>query len=90
MIERRANVRNKTFKTGVIVVPKSDGIECIVRNLSPSGACIEVSGPQIVPKQFTLYVPKDKMLVPTRVVWKRERRFGLEFKHHSADAAVAT
>jgi hypothetical protein len=89
MIERRANIRNRTFKTGVIVVPKSDGIDCVVRNLSPTGACIEVTGPHIVPDQFTLYVPKNKMLVPTQVVWKRDRRFGLEFSHQQEDPAAA-
>jgi hypothetical protein len=54
-------------------------IDCIVRNVSETGAALEVVTPLFIPAKFTLIVPSDGLSRRCRVVWRRERRIGVTF-----------
>ena len=59
-------------------------MRCVVRNISPDGAAIDVENPAFVPGQFRL-VMRDSSTHDCRVIWIREKRIGLAFVK-SADA----
>lgn len=54
-------------------------MRCVVRNISPDGAAIDVENPAFVPDQFRLVVAKHSSTYDCRVIWIREKRIGLAF-----------
>ena len=53
---------------------------CVVRNISPEGAAIDVDNPAFVPQQFRLVMAKDPSVVhECRVAWIQKNRIGLTF-----------
>jgi hypothetical protein len=54
-------------------------INCVVRNLSSTGAALEVSNQAGVPERFILVVPGDGLHLPCRAVWRKEHRIGVTF-----------
>lgn len=75
---RRAQ-RFRVFKAGTIEFG-GNAIPCTVRNLSASGAALEVNSPLWFPDRFTLAIASDRSLRPCHVVWRRERRIGVAFE----------
>lgn len=55
------------------------GIDCIVKNLSDTGAGIEVTSPLYIPDHFTLSVPSDRLKRPCHIIWRKQRRIGVAF-----------
>jgi hypothetical protein len=53
--------------------------ECVLRDISPSGARIRVEDPEIVPDYFKLKVPGARELPKCRVRWRSGSEIGLEF-----------
>jgi hypothetical protein len=60
-------------------------MRCVVRNISPDGAAIDVENPSFVPSQFRLVMAKDSSTHDCRLIWIREKRVGLAFAK-AADA----
>ena len=54
-------------------------MRCMVRNISPDGAAIDVENPAFVPAQFRLVMAKDSSTRDCRIIWIREKRIGLAF-----------
>ena len=78
MDESRIAARHRVLKAGTISFGGS-AIDCTVRNLSETGAAIEVVTPLFIPDRFTLIIPSDQTKRPCHIVWRRERRIGLAF-----------
>jgi hypothetical protein len=78
MIENRAAQRHKVFKRGSITFNGGD-IECTVRNLSSSGAGLEVPSPIGLPPSFTLAIEADHFVRRCHPVWRNENRVGVAF-----------
>ncbi len=78
MIEKRAAQRHRVFKAGTIAFEDS-GIACTVRNISASGAAIDLEGPVTLPQSFTLSIARDNFVRNCRPVWRSDRRIGLAF-----------
>ena len=55
-------------------------IDCTVRNVSETGAALEVVTPLFIPDRFTLAVQADQLKRPCRIVWRKERRIGVIFE----------
>ncbi len=79
MDERRTNVRRRVLKAGTIAFGQAAGIDCTVRNVSETGACLEVVSPIGIPDQFTLVVPHDAVMRQVQVKWRRANRIGVVF-----------
>lgn len=79
MEERRAALRHRTLKAGIIAFNRAGGISCTVRNLSDRGANLEVESPVGIPDDFTLAIDSDHLLRHCRVVWRANHRLGVEF-----------
>jgi len=54
-------------------------MRCVVKNISPDGAAIDVDNPAYVPGQFRLVMASDSSTHDCRVIWIREKRIGLAF-----------
>jgi hypothetical protein len=55
MNERRAAKRQRVFKAGTIEFAGSE-VDCTIRNLSPTGAALEVENATVIPHQITLSI----------------------------------
>jgi PilZ domain len=76
--EHRAAPRHRVLKAGTIEFG-GGGIDCTVRNLSASGAALDVVSPLGIPERFTLVLPADGVQKPCQVVWRKEKRIGVIF-----------
>jgi hypothetical protein len=74
---RRSSPRTKRLKGANIVWPLGAPVSCIVRNLSETGAKIEVHTP--VPDVFDLVFDVNKSRRSCRVMWRREIQIGVRF-----------
>jgi len=79
MIERRAAPRHRVLKHGTLAFRDGGAIDCTVRNLSETGAALEVVTPLFIPDRFTLVVPSDQLRRPCHVAWRKDRRIGVAF-----------
>lgn len=79
MIEKRAAPRHKVFKRGTIAFG-GGGFDCTVRNMSTTGARIELAGPVGLPPSFMLVIEADQFMRRCRPVWRQEQRIGLAFE----------
>ena len=78
MDEHRVAARLRVLKAGTISFG-GDGIDCTVRNLSETGAALEVITPLFIPDRFTLIIPTDQLRRPCHIVWRKEKRMGVAF-----------
>jgi hypothetical protein len=79
--EHRIATRHRVLKGGKIQFG-GGSIDCTVRNISDTGAALEVSSPLGIPEQFVLVTESNQL--PCRVVWRKERRIGVTFKKETA------
>lgn len=79
MEERRKVLRHRTLKAGSIMFNRAAGIDCRVRNLSPVGACLEVTSQLGIPDDFVLVIEHDHLKQPYHVIWRTATRLGIAF-----------
>jgi hypothetical protein len=78
LIEKRSAPRFKVLK-GATIAFGGNGVECTVRNLSSSGAALDVANPARLPPSFTLVIETDQFIRRCRPVWSRDKRVGVAF-----------
>jgi hypothetical protein len=79
MEEHRSNRRQRVLKAGTISFNGDAGISCTVRNLSETGAALDVTSPVGIPDRFTLVFDGNHTTKPCHIVWRKERRIGVAF-----------
>jgi hypothetical protein len=79
MEERRKEPRRRTLKAGKILIDSKSIIDCTVRNLTDTGASLEVGSPIGIPDIFQLSIPVDNLTRKCRVSWRQEQRIGVYF-----------
>lgn len=79
MNEHRTSRRVRVLKTGSIEVSSGSAIDCVIRNLSKTGAALEVASPLGIPEEFVLSIPADYLKFQCRVVWRKPTRIGVRF-----------
>jgi len=77
--EHRPTPRRRLLKAGKISFG-GGAIDCTVRNLSGTGAALEVISPVGIPERFTLVVEANHRHLPCRVVWRKGKRIGVHFE----------
>jgi hypothetical protein len=77
-MEQRAAQRQRVLKAGSI---EFDGtsVNCMVRNISESGAGVEVVDPVGIPHEVTLLILTQHVRQHCYIVWRKEKRLGLMF-----------
>nr|WP_249159536.1 PilZ domain-containing protein [Bradyrhizobium tropiciagri] len=75
--KRRAARRNVARAARISFARRS--MTCIVRNLSATGAAVEVSDPAAIPDSFRMVLEMESTERQCRVVWRRRDRVGVQF-----------
>jgi PilZ domain len=78
MEERRKHPRTEVNQPAYV---SAGGLvmSCMVRNISPEGAAIDVENPAFVPARFRLVMASDATVHDCRVAWIQKNRIGLTF-----------
>jgi hypothetical protein len=86
MSERRTAGRQRVLKAGKIVFNNGASLlDCTVRNVSGTGACLMVVNALAVPAAFDLRLDRDQQ--PCEVIWRQTNRVGIRFRHATCGAA---
>ena len=78
MNEQRDSRRQRVLKSGTIAFNGS-GIDCVVRNISATGAALEVESHSGIPPTFDLII-SGKFSEHCRVLWRKDKRIGVIFE----------
>jgi hypothetical protein len=79
MEDKRNGPRHRVMKPGTIGLNGS-GIECLVCNVSQSGAAIEIKWTICIPEVFNLTIDSERINNKNcRVVWRKYQRLGVTF-----------
>ena len=78
MNERRISPRHRILKTGTLKFP-GGMVACTVRNISQSGARLDIVNPLGVPKTFLLVIISEQLTRQCRPVWACEGKMGVAF-----------
>jgi PilZ domain/PAS domain len=78
-VEKRRTRRRAVHKTGRI---SARGLSetCTVRDISATGAALDVVNAAKVPNHFTLVMEMESAARSCTVVWRKERQLGVEFR----------
>jgi len=80
METKRKQIRQRTFKGGRINFQRRPGMDCIIRNLTDDGACLEIVGPGLVPEDlFDLVIKPECVNRHCQVAWRAGDKVGVKF-----------
>lgn len=77
-MENRNVRRRRVYKAAMIESP-GGAFSCVVRDLSDTGAHLEVPSQIGIPHEFTLSIPTAELRRECRTVWRSARRIGIAF-----------
>jgi hypothetical protein len=78
MEQHRIAPRQRILKAGTISFGGA-AIDCTVRNISATGAAVDVVTPLFIPDRFALFIQTDQFRRPCHIVWRKQRRMGVAF-----------
>jgi hypothetical protein len=79
MDDNRRAIRRRILKSATIEFDRG-AHSCAVRNLSESGAALDVPYALAIPHEFTLIIQTDQVSRHCRVIWRKENRLGVAFE----------
>ncbi len=77
-MERRAIPRKPVLMSGAIQFVGC-AINCLVRDMTISGAALDVANADEIPERFNLFFKADGTHIPCHVIWRQEERIGVAF-----------
>ena len=88
--EHRHEVRQRVFLKGRIVFNNgASSMDCLVRDLSASGARLACSESTSLPEMFELYIPQKEKTYRSTLRWRRADGVGITFADRVAAPASA-
>jgi len=79
MQERRKSARSRVIKSAKLVVGTSSVVDCVVRNLTNTGARLEVTNTLSLPENLVLTFDGGRSMRSCRLVWRTVNETGVEF-----------
>lgn len=87
MQDRRGRVRDKVFFGGVAELnERGSTMDCVVRNFSEAGACVELDASARLPDEMQLTIPQKGRSFLAHMIWRQANRVGLAFRAMVTDA----
>lgn len=81
MQDRRQGGRDKVLLSGVAEInDRGSTMDCVVRNLSDRGACVEIDGTARLPEKISLRIPRKGRSFLAEMIWRQANRVGLAFR----------
>jgi hypothetical protein len=88
--ERRIATRQKSFLQGrVFYNNRLSSMDCLVRDVSPTGARLKFPGPVTVPESVELFIPNKNESYRAHVQWNRGDEIGVAFIRDEAEGPSA-
>jgi PilZ domain len=78
-LQRRDSVRHRAFLKARILIQDRTTMDCMVRNMSLSGARLEVSQNFILPAEFELEIPQRGSVLLCALKWRKDDAVGVKF-----------
>jgi hypothetical protein len=78
MEEKRKHPRTE-IEEAAYVSSGGSVMSCVVRNISPEGAAIDVDNPAFIPPRFRLVIAKDSSVYECKTIWIQQNRIGVAF-----------
>jgi hypothetical protein len=79
MDNKRDSPRLRTIKGGSILFGFAPAIDCIIRNMSKTGAMLAVESPVGIPDDFILLIKPELTKRACHVMWRAPDRIGVKF-----------
>jgi hypothetical protein len=78
--DKRSSMRRRMLKAGRITFNgRGSTIDCLLRNISATGALLKVTTPLGIPDQFDLVLVESEQSFPCRVVRRGPQEIGVIF-----------
>jgi hypothetical protein len=79
MQQRRKITRTRVLKGAKILLGKSSVIDCVARDLTNSGAGLQVPSANDLPESLDLTLDAGHSIRRCRLVWRKINKVGVEF-----------
>jgi len=80
MSERRGSARRKSFLRGCVYFNnRRSAIDCLIRDMSSSGARLFFSGAVSIPDVLEIYIPQKEQTLRGWVEWRHGDEVGISF-----------
>jgi ribosomal protein L19 len=90
MQDRRQSVRDKVFYGAVAEInERGSTMDCVVRNISEGGACVEFGDAVYLPEEMNLSVARKGRSFLARLIWRQANKVGLAFRIMTSDTPVS-
>ncbi|BBB99515.1 ribosomal protein L19 [Bradyrhizobium japonicum] len=90
MQDRRQSVRDKVFFGAVAEInERGSTMDCVVRNISEGGACVEFGDAVHLPEELNLSVARKGRSFLARLIWRQANKVGLAFRIMTSDTPVS-
>ena len=90
MLDRRQSVREEVLHGGVAdLAERGATTNCVVRNISEQGACVEIDPTARLPEQWNLTIAHKGRSYLARLIWRQANKVGLAFRIMTSDAPVS-
>jgi len=87
MQDRRQSVRDKVLYGGVAEAEEGgQTLDCVVRNFSERGACVELDSSRRLPEQIKLTIARKGRSFLAEIIWRQAGRLGLAFRTMITDS----
>ena len=87
MQDRRHSVRDKVLFGGLAKVNDTGStMDCVVRNFSENGACVEFDPSAKLPDEVKLTIARKGRSFLATLIWRQANRVGLAFRSMVTDA----
>jgi hypothetical protein len=80
MFERRRFTRSTVFKSAKVILAGRSAVNCIVRNLSNQGACLQLTSTADLPAEFDLSFDTGRKMRNCRIAWRTLTNVGVSFE----------
>ena len=89
MQDRRQSVRDKVLYGGVAETDeRGSTMDCVVRNISERGACVELEDAAKLPQEMNLTIACKGRSFLARLIWRQANKVGLAFRIMTSDRPV--
>lgn len=77
--DNRRKPRQRTYKGGRINAERLPGMDCVIRNLSDTGACLEIESTLVPIDEFNLVIKPEFLTRKCHVAWRKPQKIGVRF-----------
>jgi hypothetical protein len=88
MLERRSMPRRRVYLGGVLEMGDRSTLDCLIRDMTTSGARIHCDNTAILPQGVILEITQREQRVEARVVWRASDRCGVSFNAPETGAVI--